>query len=46
VRYRTIALACAAGLATMDADREIAPDRSFLVFASAGLRTKDDPKEH
>ena len=32
--------------ATMDVDPEIAPDQSFLVFASAGRRTKDDPKEH
>jgi Tol biopolymer transport system component len=32
--------------ATADVDPEIAPDQSFLVFASSGRRGKDDTKEH
>ncbi len=31
---------------TADVDPEIAPDESFLVFASSGRSTKDDSKEH
>ncbi len=32
--------------ATADVDPEVAPDQSFLVFASAGRRDKSDTKEH
>ena len=32
--------------ATADVDPEIAPDQSFLVFASSGRRGSDDTKEH
>lgn len=32
--------------ATADVDPEIAPDQSYLVFASAGRHGKDDTKEH
>lgn len=32
--------------ATADVDPEIAPDESFLVFASSGRAAKDDTKEH
>lgn len=32
--------------ATADVDPEIAPDQSFLIFASSGRNGKDDTKEH
>jgi Tol biopolymer transport system component len=44
-RYQTAEPLTFSSAATSDVDPEVAPDQSFLVFASAGRRA-DDTKEH